>query len=75
MLDANFGPINSSQSEAVAAVQDLIVKLNNAVDRAVESGLVVELTRACRHHSEQCGWGDQLAPRFSKAPYDAPANP
>ena len=37
-------------------------RLNQAVVKAVESGLSVELQRTARHHADGGYWGDLLVP-------------
>lgn len=57
--------LNPRQSAAISAVEEQIARLNRAVAQAVDAGLIVEVTRASRHHSPQCAWGDQLSPKIS----------
>jgi len=57
--------LNSQQSAAISAIEERITALNEAVAQAVDAGLIVEVTRASRHHSPQCCWGDQVSPKIS----------
>lgn len=58
--------LDARQLAAFAALKEQATKLNAAVTRAVDAGLIVEVTRASRHHSPECAWGDQITPRVTK---------
>ncbi len=60
----------SLDPQQIAAVDELraqIARMNDAVKRAVDSGLTIEITRASRHHSPQYCWGDQMSPKILTA--------
>lgn len=50
------------QELCLNAVRVQAKALNDAIARAVDAGLIVEVGRACRYHTEQAAWGDQIAP-------------
>lgn len=45
---------------ALCRLKAAIEGINDAVRNAVESGLSVEVFRACRHHDGAGNWGDQM---------------
>ena len=50
------------QEEAFTAVIAQAKALNDAIARAVDAGLTIEVGRARRYHTPQAMWGDQIAP-------------
>lgn len=54
--------LGKDQQAALATVVEMTEALNAAVAKAVETGLVVEVSRTCRYHNGRSAWGDQLAP-------------
>ncbi|WP_102960845.1 hypothetical protein [Mangrovicella endophytica] len=61
---------SSSMSEAqqatVRTLANDLHRLNQAVMKAVEAGLSVELVRSARHHGGDGNWGDLLIPVIVK---------
>lgn len=56
-------------SPAEAAIRMLandVHRLNQAVARAVDAGVSVELIRSSRHHNGNGQWGDLLVPVITK---------
>jgi len=51
-----------SQEAAIRILANSVHRLNEAVSRAVDSGVSVELIRTARYHSASGDWGDQLTP-------------
>lgn len=68
MTDAEggFRPLPSSneteQDKAVRRVADAIHRANEAILRAVDAGISVELIRVSRYHDGKGNWGDQMIP-------------
>jgi hypothetical protein len=58
--------MNDDQKSAIRILANDLHRLNQAVMRAVESGLSVELQRTARHHSDGGYWGDLLMPIIVK---------
>lgn len=58
--------MNESQKSAIRILANDLHRLNQAVIKAVESGLSVELQRTARHHSQGGYWGDLLMPIIVK---------
>ncbi|MEY4091848.1 MAG: hypothetical protein RLZZ496_1030 [Pseudomonadota bacterium] len=54
--------MNDDQKSAIRILANDLHRLNQAVMRAVEAGLSVELQRTARHHAEGGYWGDLLMP-------------
>ncbi len=54
--------MNDDQKSAIRMLANDLHRLNQAVMRAVEAGLSVELQRTARHHAEGGYWGDLLMP-------------
>lgn len=55
-------PETDDQTRAIHRVADMVHRLNEAVQRAVEEGVSIELVRVSRHHSGSGAWGDQIVP-------------
>jgi hypothetical protein len=54
--------MNGDQQAAIRMVANDLHRLNQAVMKAVETGISVELVRSARHHSGNGNWGDLLIP-------------
>jgi hypothetical protein len=50
------------QQAAIRTLANDLHRLNQAVMKAVESGISVELVRTARHHGGDGNWGDLLIP-------------
>lgn len=57
---------NAEQDTAIRLLASSLHRLNQAVERAVEAGITVELIRASRHHDARGNWGDQLVPMIRR---------
>lgn len=72
-------PEKASADRAINRVAEAVHRLNEAVQRAVATGVSVELVRVSRYHDGSGNWGDQVVPMIradaaaAKAA-DAPAN-
>ena len=64
--DLSLDNLDTTQTDAIAAIHDQFARLNDAITRAVDAGLEVEVTRARRYHAINCVWGDQVAPRIAR---------
>ena len=58
-------PDTSDRDRAIQRIADAVHRLNYAVQKAVDSGISVELIRVSRHHSGQGDWGDQIVPTIN----------
>jgi hypothetical protein len=47
--------------EAMSHIADAVLTINEAVNRAVSSGMTVELVRTSRCHDGCGNWGDQVS--------------
>ena len=60
-----YPPFPDSQmmahDEAISNIADAILNVNEAVSRAVSSGLTVELVRSSRCHNGYGNWGDHVS--------------
>ena len=54
--------MNNDQQAAIRIVANDLHRLNQAVMKAVEAGVSVELVRSARHHGGDGNWGDLLIP-------------
>jgi len=54
--------MDDAQQSAIRMLANDLHRLNQAVMKAVETGLSVELQRTARHHAEGGYWGDLLMP-------------
>lgn len=52
----------SAEDRAVNRLADAVHRLNEAVQRAVEAGVSIELMRVSRFHDGSGNWGDQMVP-------------
>ena len=59
--------MEESQQTAIRMLANDLHRLNQAVMRAVEAGVSVELVRSARHHSGNGNWGDLLIPVVLKS--------
>lgn len=50
------------RDRAIHRVADAVHRLNEAIQRAVNAGVSVELVRVSRHHGGNGSWGDQVVP-------------
>jgi hypothetical protein len=48
--------------EALKSVEASVARMNEAVQRAMEAGVIIELRRRHRVHSGDGRWADQMAP-------------
>ena len=48
--------------KAIQRVADAVHRVNDAIQRAVSSGVSVELMRVSRYHDGAGAWGDQMIP-------------
>jgi hypothetical protein len=53
---------SGSQDSALRMVANSLHRLNEAIVRAADAGLTVELMRASRYHGGNGAWGDQMVP-------------
>jgi hypothetical protein len=53
---------NGGQDSALRMVANSLHRLNEAIVRAADAGLTVELMRASRYHGGTGSWGDQMVP-------------
>ena len=54
--------MDDAQKSAIRMLANDLHRLNQAVMKAVETGLSVELQRTARHHAEGGYWGDLMMP-------------
>ncbi|MGE0502821.1 MAG: hypothetical protein AB7I79_16880 [Rhizobiaceae bacterium] len=54
--------MTNDQQAAIRIVANDLHRLNQAVMKAVEAGVSVELIRSARHHGGDGNWGDLLTP-------------
>ncbi len=60
--EALASEMSEDQQTAIRILANELHRLNQAVVKAVESGLSVELQRTARHHADGGYWGDLLVP-------------
>ena len=60
--EAMASEMSEDQQTAIRMLANELHRLNQAVVKAVDSGLSVELQRTARHHSDGGYWGDLLVP-------------
>ena len=53
---------SGNQDSALRMVANSLHRLNEAIVKAADSGLTVELMRASRYHAGSGSWGDQMVP-------------
>ena len=54
--------MSMDQQAAIRVLANDLHRLNQAVMKAVEAGVSVELVRSARHHGGDGNWGDLLIP-------------
>jgi hypothetical protein len=54
--------MTNDQQAAIRIVANDLHRLNQAVMKAVEAGVSVELIRSARHHGGDGNWGDLMIP-------------
>lgn len=54
--------LSAEQESAIRIIANNLHRLNDAVVKAVEAGVTVELMRTARYHNATGNWGDQLTP-------------
>lgn len=54
--------MSNDQQAAIRMLANDLHRLNQAVMKAVEAGISVELIRSARHHGGDGNWGDLLTP-------------
>ncbi len=54
--------MSQDQQSAIRMLANDLHRLNQAVMKAVEAGISVELVRSARHHGGDGNWGDLLIP-------------
>ncbi|BCH26650.1 hypothetical protein MesoLjLc_65610 [Mesorhizobium sp. L-8-10] len=54
--------MSADQQAAIRIVANDLHRLNQAVMKAVDAGVSVELVRSARHHGGNGNWGDLLIP-------------
>ncbi|WP_234049803.1 MULTISPECIES: hypothetical protein [unclassified Xanthobacter] len=59
---AVMAPELPERERAINRVADAVHRVNEAIQRAVASGVSVELVRVSRHHDGAGAWGDQMIP-------------
>ena len=52
---------------AMKEIAEAVSRVNEAILRAVNAGVTVEMVRAARCHDGRGNWGDQMAPAVSAA--------
>ena len=58
--------MDEQQKSAIRILANDLHRLNQAIMKAVETGLSVELQRTARHHTDGGYWGDLLMPIIVK---------
>lgn len=65
-MSAEFKPVLAPElperDRAINRVADAVHRVNEAIQRAVSSGVSVELVRVSRFHDGAGNWGDQMIP-------------
>jgi hypothetical protein len=52
----------TERDKAIRRVADAVHRMNDAIIRAVDAGVSVELVRVSRYHDGRGNWGDQAVP-------------
>ena len=55
-----------AQDSAIRMLANSVHRLNEAVVKAVNAGVSVELLRTARYHDASGNWGDQLTPIITR---------
>lgn len=50
------------RDRVINRMADAVHRMNEAVAKAVDAGITVELVRVSRHHCGNGNWGDQMVP-------------
>jgi len=58
----------TDRDKAIRRVADAVHRMNEAVIRAVDAGVSVELVRVSRYHDGHGNWGDQAVPTIRETP-------
>ena len=58
----------TERDRAIRRVADAVHRMNEAVIRAVDAGVSVELVRTSRYHDGKGNWGDQAIPTIRESP-------
>jgi hypothetical protein len=61
------GSAETEHDKAIRRVADAVHRVNEAIIRAVEAGVSVELVRTSRYHDGRGNWGDQMIPTIREA--------
>jgi len=61
------GSAETEHDKAVRRVADAVHRVNEAIIRAVEAGVSVEIVRTSRYHDGRGNWGDQMIPTIREA--------
>ena len=64
-------PAASAADRAIQRVAEATHRLNEAVQRAVSTGVSVEIIRVSRYHDGSGSWGDQVVPTIRQTGKDA----
>jgi hypothetical protein len=71
MNKGEFRPLEETtetdREKAVRRVADAVHRVNEAIIRAVDAGISVELVRTSRFHDGTGNWGDQMIPMIREA--------
>jgi hypothetical protein len=54
------------RDEAIRHISDAVQGVNEAILRAVEAGVSIELVRTSRCHDGRGNWGDQMIPAIRR---------
>lgn len=60
--EAQCSSLEAEQQAAIRVLANDLHRLNQAVMKAVDAGVSVELVRSARHHAGDGNWGDLLTP-------------
>ena len=58
--------LSDRQESSIRRVANDLHRLNEAIQKAVENGVTVELMRASRFHGENGAYGDQMIPIITR---------
>ena len=57
----------TERDKAIRRVADAVHRMNEAIIRAVNAGVSVELVRTSRYHDGKGNWGDQAIPTIRES--------
>ncbi|WP_455854389.1 SMc00767 family acetate metabolism repressor [Ensifer canadensis] len=60
--DEQSSSMSADQQATIRMLANDLHRLNQAVMKAVDAGVSVELVRSARHHGGEGNWGDLLIP-------------